>query len=110
MTRGAFADELERRRLLKEGWSEECLEVERIAGHRAARLYPLLNVENGVRTPLGPGTLLQAFEDHHLSPGAMVMHLRPRARIKEKKNGKWVERPGADFVSIEDVLPYSSSS
>ena len=52
-----FRDELKRRRLLKEGWSEECLETERIAGHRAARLYPLLCVENGVRTPLGTGTL-----------------------------------------------------
>lgn len=97
-----FADELERRRLLREGWSEECLDTERLAGHRAARLYPLLKLENGVRTPHGPGTLLQAFEDHHLSPGTMVMHLRPRSWIWEK--GK--KRPAADFVKVADVKPY----
>ena len=97
-------DELERRRLLKEGWSEECLEAEQKLGHRTARLYPLLGKENAVRTPHGPGTLLQAFDDHPICPGALVLHLRPRSFIWEK--GK--KRPAADFVSIEDVKPYAA--
>jgi len=100
-------DELQRQRLLKEGWPEECLEWERKAGHRTARLYPLLGKENGVRTPYGPGTLLQALDDHPVfGPGAMVLHLRPRSWITENKNGQKIRKPGADFVNMEDVKPY----
>ena len=101
-----LADELERRRLLREGWSGACLESERKYGHRVARLYPLIGVQNGVRTPLGIGTLLQAFEDRPGQPGAMVFHLRPRSWIWEKGR----KRPAADFVGVEDVEPYAAGA
>jgi len=103
----SFADELERRRLMREGWSAECLESERRFGRRVARLYPLIGVENGVRTSFGPGKLLQAFEDQPGQPGAMVLHLRPRSWIERWRSGKLLSRhPAADFVSIEDVQSY----
>ena len=98
----AFADELERRRLLREGWSAACLESERKYGRRVARLYPLIGRQNAVKTTHGPGTLLQAFEDRPGQPGAMVLHLRPRSWIWEKGR----KRPAADFVGVEDVEPY----
>ena len=99
----AFADELERRRQRREGWSEECLASEKKYGRRVARLYPLIGAQHGVRTPLGPGTLLQAFEDRPGQAGAMVLHLRPRSWIWEKGR----KRPAADFVRVEDVEPYT---
>ncbi len=98
-----FAGELERRRLLREGWTEECLDCEARFGHRAARLYPLIGLANGVATPHGPGTLLQVFEDSPTRPGAMVMPLRPRAFYWD--DGK--KKAAAVFVAVEDVKPYA---
>ena len=83
-------------------WPPECWASERKYGRRVARLYPLIGRQNAVRTPLGPGTLLQAFEDRPGQPGAMVLHLRPRSWIWEKGR----KRPAADFVGVEDVEPY----
>ena len=108
--KNAFAAELERRRLLREGWTEECLDSERRFGSREARLYPLISHDfggtvtnvNAVVTPMGPGTLLQVFSDTPARPGAMVMHLRPRAFIEEKGQ----RRGAAVFVAVEDVRPY----
>lgn len=90
-------------------WPAACLESEERFGRPAARLYPLLGVENGVKTPLGPGTLLQAFDDSpgEARPGAMVLHLRPRSWLERWRGGKLVERrPAADFVPVEEVEPY----
>ena len=99
----AFSDELERRRLLRDGWTKACLASEKKYGRRVARLYPLIGRQNGVKTPHGPGTLLQAFEDRRGQPGVMVLHLRPRSWIWEKGR----KRPAADFVRVEDVEPYT---
>ena len=109
-------EDLRRRRLLREGWTEECLDSERRFGSRAARLYPLLRREvmgrlvgeNAVLTPLGPASLLQAFDDAPGRPGAMVLPLRPRAFIEEyRKDGTLKSRiAAAVFVSVEDVKPY----
>ncbi len=40
-------------------WPQECLDAERRFGHRAARLYPLLN--RRVQTSRGPGKLWQVM-------------------------------------------------
>ncbi len=40
-------------------------------GGKASHLYPAIGIENGVRTPDGLGTLLQAFSD-----GCMVVPSR----------------------------------
>ncbi len=103
----AFVDELRRRRRLREGWTEVCLDSERRFGHRAARLYPYVGRANAVRTPLGQGTLLQALEDRPGRPGAAVAHLGPRAYVAEfGKDGKPKKRAVAVFVSVESVKPY----
>ena len=111
----SFADELERRRLLREGWSEECLDSERRFGSRVARLYPLVRHEVDGRTTnenavtvegIGPASLLRVFADTPGRPGAMVLPLRPRAFIEEVKHGKKTERAAAVFVAIDDVKPY----
>lgn len=93
-----FADELERRRLLRAGWSEECLDSERKFGVRVARLYPLLEVEGGVLTPKGQGTLKQA-----LSGGCLVLLTRGAASAK-RMNGKSY-RPVRIFP-VEKIEPY----
>lgn len=95
---GAFADELERRRLLRAGWSEECLESERKFGVRVARLYPLLELQGGVLTPKGQGTLKQA-----LSGGCLVLLTRGAATATRMNGKKY--RPLIEFP-VEDVTPY----
>lgn len=94
--------ELQRRRLLREGWSEGCLDSERRFGSRVARLYPLVGVRGGIETPLGQGTLLQAIADSPGRPGAMVEHVHPRAFFWD--DGK--KRAAAVFVAVENVKPY----
>ena len=94
----SFTDELERRRLVREGWSEECLASEQKFGHRVARLYPLLNAENGVRTPEGIGTLMTAF-----STGCQVLLMKTRA-VKKDLGGK-PYHPMHTF-NVEEIEPY----
>ncbi len=83
---------------MRAGWSQECLESEERFGQRVARLYPLLGVENGVRTPQGIGTLLQAF-----STGCQVLLMKTRATAKDL-NGKFY-RPTTEF-EVEEIVPY----
>lgn len=100
--RVGFVPDLEAARLRREGWPPESVESYGKFGTRGSLLYPYINVPNGVRTPKGAGTLLQAFEDAAGRPGAMVAHLRPRAWIKEKGG----RRAAAMFVPLEDVQPH----
>lgn len=93
-----FSGELQRRRLLQEGWSEECLESERRFVQRVARLYPLIGAENGVRVPEGIGTLLTAFSD-----GCQVLLMKTRATATDLSGKSY--RPMTVF-DPEDVKPY----
>jgi hypothetical protein len=47
-------------------WSKESLETERRIGRPHARLYRLIDIAGGVKTPMGQGTLIQAFSDRCL--------------------------------------------
>ncbi len=85
---------------MRAGWSQECLESEERFGQRVARLYPLLGVENGVRTPEGIGTLLQAFSSE---AGCRVLLMKTRATAKDL-NGK-AYRPTTEF-EVEEIEPY----
>lgn len=82
------------------GWPPECLESERRFGHRAARLYPLIGVHNGVRTPRGIGTLVQAF-----SGRCLVLLLKTREATLETTRKKHVFRPMTAFA-VEEISPY----
>ena len=82
------------------GWPPECLESERRFGHRTARLYPLIGVHNGVRTPKGIGTLVQAF-----SSRCLVLLLKTREITVETAKKKHVFRPMTAFA-VEDITPY----
>ena len=93
-----FADELEHRRLLREGWSEECLASERKFGVRVGRLYPLLNVPGGVQTPRGQGTLVQAF-----SSGCLVALTRGKKTGRRKSGERY--RKLARFAA-QEIEPY----
>ena len=80
-------------------WPPECLASERKFGHRAARLYPLIGVHNGVRTPRGIGTLWQAF-----SSRCLVLLLKTReVEVGGKKKHRY--RPMTAF-GVEEIEPY----
>lgn len=79
-------------------WPAACWVSEERFGRRVARLYPLLGVENGVRTPQGIGTLLQVF-----STGCQVLLMKTRATAKDL-NGK-PYRPTTEF-EVEEIEPY----
>lgn len=85
------------------GWPAQCLESERKFGHRAARLYPLIGVHNGVRTPEGIGTLLQA-----MSGTAMVLLLKTKP-VLMYRNPDRHGRPMTAFP-IEEIEPYVSGT
>lgn len=57
----SFPDPIPRKTEKLESWPPESYEVERRFGQRHARLFPFLGCK--VRTPAGPGTLLQVFAE-----------------------------------------------
>ena len=81
------------------GWPAECLESERRFGHRTDRLYPLIGVHNGVRTPEGIGTLFQAF-----SSGCLVLLLKTKSVLMYRNPDKH-GRPMTAFA-VEEISPY----
>jgi hypothetical protein len=90
--------DLETRRLMREGWSRECIESEKRFGRRVARLYPLVGVSGAVKTPGGQGTLVQAF-----SSGCLVALVRGRATGRRANGQRY--RPLVEFA-VEEVEPY----
>jgi hypothetical protein len=83
-------------------WSEESLASERKFGQRIARLYPLLGVENGVRTPEGIGTLLQAIGRE---ARVLLMRTKPSEASRDLDGKPY--RPMTSFP-VEDVRPYQT--
>lgn len=68
-----------REELLRNGWPEECVASEERFGSISARFYPLLKVDNGVRTPRGLGTLLTVLSPVGERPGTgQVLLLKTR--------------------------------
>ena len=70
-------------------WPVECLDAERRFGHRAARLYPLIN--RRVETQQGTGKLWQVFSEQ----AGVVLESHPE-RVK--------------FVKLEEVAPLARAS
>lgn len=79
-------------------WSEASLESERKFGSRAARLYPLIGAEGGIKTPLGQGTLFTVFES-----GCQVSLMRG-GNTGRDANGK-PYKPLREFA-VEEIEPY----
>lgn len=85
------------------GWPPECLASGRKFGHRGARLYPLIGVHNGVRTPEGIGTLLQA-----IGGTAMVLLLKTKPALMYRNPDRH-GRPMTAFL-IEEIEPYAKGA
>lgn len=79
-------------------WSEASLESERKFGSRAARLFPLIGVQGGVKVPDGQATLFTVFES-----GCQVLLTRGRNTGRDA-NGK-PYKPLKVFA-VEEIEPY----
>ena len=79
-------------------WPKESLEVERRIGRPHARLYPLIDVPGGVKTPMGQGTLIQAFSDRCL------VLLTRGGKTAQRLNGS-AYKPMKQFRP-EEIEPY----
>lgn len=79
-------------------WGEESLESEKKFGSRAARLYPLIDVEGGISTPLGQATLFTVFES-----GCQVLLTRGRNTGRDASGKPY--KPLRTFA-VEEIEPY----
>lgn len=94
--------ELERRRLVAEGWSTESIECYEKFGHLEALLYPLITKDGrnfgSISTPLGQGSLVSV-----LGGTCRVLLTRQRRATKQASGREY--QPTEDFPTSY-VKPY----